>query len=62
MENYEKFDVILFSLGTGCAVGEKGKKTGSNRKNIGERSEPIGDLGRGKGRRLFEVYKYMLRP
>ena len=34
------------SLGPGSAVGEKGKKTGSNRKNIGEGSEPSGGLGR----------------
>ena len=39
------------SMGPGSAVGEKGK-TGSNRKNIGERSEPSGGLGRQKGARL----------
>ena len=31
-------------------MGEKGKKTGSNRKNIGKRREPSGCLRRGKGR------------
>ena len=35
------------SLGPGSAVGGKGK-TGSNRKNIDERSEPSGSLGREK--------------
>ena len=35
------------SQGPGSALGEKGK-TGSNRKNIGERSEPSGSLGREK--------------
>ena len=35
------------SLGPRFALGEKGK-TGSNRKNIGERSEPSGSLGREK--------------
>ena len=35
------------SLGPGSAVGGNGK-TGSNRKNIGERSEPSGSLGREK--------------
>ena len=35
------------SRGPGSALGEKGK-TGSNRINIGERSEPSGSLGREK--------------
>ena len=47
---------IQSSLGPGLAVGEKGKKTGSNRKNIGERSERRGILGRGDGRRSQESY------
>ena len=34
----ETLPTIQSSLGPGLAVGEKGKKTGSNRKNIGERS------------------------
>ena len=35
----------MASQGPGSAVGKKGKKMGSNRKNIGERSEPGGSLG-----------------
>ena len=52
----ETLPTIQSSLGPGLAVGEKGKKTGSNRKNIGERSERRGILGRGNGRRSQESY------
>ena len=52
----ETLPTIQSSLGPGLAVGEKGKKTGSNRKNIGERSERRGILGRGDGRRSQESY------
>ena len=37
------------------------QKTGSNRKNIGERSEPSGILGRGKGRRILETCHWFRR-
>jgi len=40
----------IFSLGLGSAVEKRQKKkTGSNGKNIVERSKPSGGLGRGKG-------------
>ena len=52
----ETLPTIQSSLGPGLAVGEKGKKTGSNRKNIGERSERRGILGSGDGRRSQESY------
>ena len=39
-------------------VGGGKQKTGSNRKNIGERSEPSGGLGRGKGRQPFPSPDY----
>ena len=45
--------VTVISPGPGSAVGEKGNKTGSNRKNIGEGSEPRGDLGGGKAGATF---------
>ena len=35
----ERFRITV-SLGSGSALGEKRQKTGSNRKNIGERSKP----------------------
>ena len=41
----ETLPTIQSSLGPGLAVGGKGKKTGSNRKNIGEWSERRGILG-----------------
>ena len=37
----------------------KEQKPGSNRKNIGERSEPCGCLRRGKGRRPFPFPEYL---
>ena len=37
--------VFPISLGPGSAVGEKGEKLGSNRKNIGERGELSGAIG-----------------
>ena len=46
-------DQLLTDLGPGSTVGNKGRKRGqiwSNRKNIGERNEPSGGLGREKGR------------
>jgi len=49
---------LWISLGPGSAVWEKAKG-GSNRKNIGERSEPSGCLGRGKGRRPFPFPEYL---
>ena len=42
--------IVKNSPKPGSAVGGKRQKTGSNRKNIGERSETSGSLGRGKGR------------
>ena len=46
------------SLGPGSAVGEKRQKTGSIRKNIGERSERSGILGSGKdGRASRHAFK-----
>ena len=39
--------------GIGLRSGRKSQKTGSNRKNIGKRSELSGILGRGKGRRTL---------
>ena len=45
-------------LEPGSAVGEKGK-TGSNRKNIGERSEPSGSLGREKWPDSFFLFPPM---
>ena len=40
---------INLQPGTRLRSGGKRQKTGLNRKNIGERSEPSGGLGRGKG-------------
>ena len=43
-------------------MGEKGKKKGSNGKNIGERSEASGGHGEGEGRRhLFPSLDYTSR-
>ena len=50
----ETLPTIQSSLGPGLAVGGKGKKTGSNRKSIGEWSEWRGILERGDGRRSLE--------
>ena len=46
--------IVKNSPKPGSAVGEKAK-TGSNRKNIGERSEPSGSLGEGKRARSLET-------
>ena len=45
----------LRSLGLGSALWEKGEKSALAKKKIGERSEPRGSLGRGKGWRPFPL-------
>ena len=48
------FSAVQSSRKSRLRSGEKAK-TGSNRKNIGERREPSGILGRGRGRRSLET-------